>query len=344
MKTTIRTPIAVLAVLISVLTLASIVTATALGPTPFINTSGAGLTLADGGAGIGGDSGRFLPQTISVTINGSASPASIQQAWLYWAGFDSYPGTPNDQNLAFDGNAISGTLVGTEVLTDTQANLISQAYGYRADVTSIVQGAYGGPGTYNFVVDDDGNAGNNALTLEGAGLLVLYTNPNDTAQYRVIVYDGIDYAFDVARFADPANRVTDPVTFNYASASVDRTAELIVFGGAGQPSRGDRLDITANSSLFDIFNHSDGPRWNTDLFNITVPTGAASTTVQAVSVDPNRDSFIWELVALRLQTTTSTAITLSSLSATTTATNLLPISLLLLGGITVGTLIFWRRR
>lgn len=329
----------VLAVIVGVFlfAVAAGVQATALGPTPAIDMEQAGLDMVAAGAGFGGDKlPPQFPATINISIGGP-----VVHAILYWGGGDAYPGTPGDADLVFDGTPVAGTLTGTEIITDTQINLTTQVFGYAADVTSIVQAKASSPGSYSFVIQD-GNTGDNADRLGGASLVVLFTDPTDTAQYRILIFEGADFAFDSPRFSDPENLVTSPVTFNYpAATSVTRTSTLLTIGGLGEPGRSDQLDISDNPSQSDVFNESDGPEWNTDLFSITVPPGVNSTTVQAVSTGATADSFVWMLAGMRVQTTTSTAVTLSQ-TATTVATQsntLAGIALIAVGLIFVGAYI-----
>src|SRR5687768_8336256 len=145
---------------------------TPLAPNPDLDQTGQGLSIAE--AGVGLDVNRA--GNISITIGGP-----VQKAFLYWAGrqftcTDDCPLTGRDQELLFDGNAISGTVTGT----DPEAE--SWQIGYRADVTSIV--AAKGSGTYSIA---DGNLTNNLTHLSGAGLFVIYKDLADPQTYRVIV-------------------------------------------------------------------------------------------------------------------------------------------------------------
>lgn len=80
--------------------------------------------------------------------------------------------------------AITGTIAGTEADQGTIA--------YMADVTSIVESRGTGNQTFSIA---DGNLAKNLTWLNGAGLIVLYTDLSDTSFYRVIVADGLDFAY-----------------------------------------------------------------------------------------------------------------------------------------------------
>jgi hypothetical protein len=267
--------------------------ATPLAPNPDLDVQGQGLSIAEAGVGLDGlGSGS---RNISITIGGP-----VQKAFLFWAGRQFAPCSPcpltgRDQQLVFDGNPISGTLVGSE--PEGQ----SWQIGYRADVTSIVTAK--GSGTYTI---SDGNLANNLTHLNGAGLFVIYRDLADTNTYRVIVFEGLDFAF----WNDPTQvgRTTVPVTFNHGAATTNRDAQVVVFVGDARDIRPDR--ITINGSTFNNqLDASDGIRWDTDSFAVTIPANVASTTVQLFSDPPNipnppisqrSDSLLWEVGALRI--------------------------------------------
>ena len=111
-----------LTVALMTLLMTSIVQATSLGPTPAIDSTGPGLSIAE--AGVGLESLGAGTESMSIDIGGP-----VIQATLYWAGRDRgdgnrcprlggtcyIPFSPyRDQELKFDGNSITGSIVGTE--------------------------------------------------------------------------------------------------------------------------------------------------------------------------------------------------------------------------------------
>jgi len=266
-----------------------------------LDIQGQGLSLASGGVGLQGIGAGS--RNLTVNIGGP-----VQGALLYWAGRDRpcpqsggnciIPFQPyKDQQLIFDGSSITGTVIGTEG-QPVSANGPINNIGYLADVTSIVQAA--GTGAQTFTIQD-GDLASNLFRLNGAGLLVIYTDAANTTVYRVIVFDGLDFAFG----ADPTpgpTRVTDPITFAHGADPAARMATLRIFTGDGVAARPDRIDISNNPSLVNTLNSSEGTSWDADVIAISVPAGVASTTVQLVSapVGSNPDSLLWELGALRL--------------------------------------------
>lgn len=254
-----------------------------------------GLSVAE--AGVGLESLGSGTQTISISISGP-----VQKALLYWAGrnLSDCPEEPcfeppppfGDQQLIFDGNSITGSITGQEL----------DNIGYKADVTNIV--AAEGTGLVSFTIQD-ANTSNNLDRLDGAGLIVLFNDPSSSDFFRVIIFEGLDFAFGVdIGLPSPDNLTTAPVTFDYSADGAPRTGELVIFAGDGTPDRPDRIDVTDNASLFNQLDGSDGAQWDTDRFNITIPAGATSTTVQLFSEPadqrPSPDSLLWVLGALRI--------------------------------------------
>ncbi len=274
------------------------------GATPLtvaLDVQGQGLAVADGGIGLQGIGAGT--RTLTVDIGGP-----VQAALLYWAGRDRpapqgggtcvIPSQPyRDQQLLFGGVAITGTIIGTECQPVSGGGPINNI-GYVADVTSIVQAK--GTGLQSFAIKD-GNTASNLFRLNGAGLVVIYTDAADTASYRVIVYRGLDFAYG----ADPTpgeTRVTAPVTFNHGTDTVARQAKLRIFSGDSVLNRPDRIDISNNPSLVNTLDSSDGASWDSDALIVNVPAGVSSTTVQLFSAPPNQnpDSLLWTLGLLRL--------------------------------------------
>jgi hypothetical protein len=267
-----------------------------------LDVTGTGLSVADGGVGL--QTLGTGTATITVDIDGP-----VQAALLYWAGRDrpcpqSPPGTcviPSqpykDQVLRFEGNLITGTIIGTEAQPVSGGGPINNI-AFLADVTSIVLAK--GIGLQSFSVQD-GDGGQNLFSLEGAGLLVVYMDPGDAAQYRVIVFDGLDLAYG----DDPtpgATRVTSPVVFSHGGMSSARKATLRLFVGGATASRPDRVDVSNNPGIVDGLDGTDGAAFDTDASVIDVPAGIASTTVQLFSAPEGQDpdTLLWEVAVLRV--------------------------------------------
>jgi hypothetical protein len=278
--------------------------ATVAGATPLsvtLDIQGQGLALSEGGVGmIGIGTGT---RSMNVDIGGP-----VQKALLYWVGRDRpcpmsggscvITSSPyKDQVIRFDGVLLTGTIIGTETQPTSGGGPINNI-GFLADVTSLVQAK--GTGLQTFALKD-GNTASNLFRLDGAGLLVIYTDPADTATYRLIVYHGLDSAYGIDPTPGPT-RVTAPVTFNHGADTVARVAKLRVFAGDAEATRPDRIDISNNASVFNGLDGSDGIWFDSDALVVNIPAGVASTTVQLFSepLNQNPDSLLWILGALRL--------------------------------------------
>ncbi|HET9225067.1 MAG TPA: hypothetical protein VFR31_00250 [Thermoanaerobaculia bacterium] len=266
-----------------------------------LDIQGQGLSVAEGGVGtqgIGSGSRSF-----TVDIGGP-----VQAAFLYWAGRDRpcpqiagacvVPVQPyKDQVIRLDGILITGAIIGTEGQPVSGGGPINNI-GYLADVTAQVQAK--GTGLQTFTVRD-GNTASNLFRWNGVGLVVIYTDPTDSAMWRVITYHGLDFAYG----ADPTpgpTRVTDPVTFNHGADPGPRQGRLRLFSGDSVPGRPDRIDISNNPSLFNTLDSSDGSAWDSDVLVFDIPGGVSSTTVQLFSAPANQnpDSLLWMLGVVRL--------------------------------------------
>lgn len=266
-----------------------------------LDIQGTGLAVASGGVGMEGIGGGT--RNLSVQIGGP-----VQAALLYWVGRDRpcpqsggacvVPFQPyKDQILSFDGNLITGTIIGTEGQPVSGGGPINNL-GFLADVTSIVQAK--GTGLQTFALAD-GDTSSNLFRLNGVGLVVIYTDPADSNLYRLIVFDGLDFAFG----ADPTpgpTRVTVPVTFSHGTHPNARQGAITVFTGDAQPTRPDRIDISNNPSRVNTLDGSSGFSFDADTFAVAIPGGVGSTTVQLFSepVNQNPDSLLWVLGLLRL--------------------------------------------
>ncbi|HYG65354.1 MAG TPA: hypothetical protein VEL74_22420 [Thermoanaerobaculia bacterium] len=270
---------------------------------PFIDLQEKGLTLVDDGDGLVGWGGG--PRTLTVDVQGP-----VRFALLYWAGrerpcAETAPGDCSgfvqpfkDQQMVFNGTPITGTVIGTETQPVSGGGPILNV-GYFADVTSLVSAA--GPGLHDFTFED-GNDASNLWRLNGVGLLVAYTNSSDPKTYRVLVWDGLDFAFG----PDPTpgdTRMTAPVTFNHGANSADRMARLRLFMGDGTIDRPDHVTISNNPTQFNELNGDDGAQWETDDYSILIPSGVGTTTIQVFSAPSNQnpDSLLWEVAALRVE-------------------------------------------
>jgi hypothetical protein len=269
---------------------------------PFIDVQQQGLAWSHDGQGLWGWSGST---SLTVNITGP-----VRFALLYWAGRErpctldgsgtTCPFTQpyKDQQMNFNGNPLTGTVIGTETQPVSAGGPILNI-GYYADVTGIVSAAGTGSQTFTF---SDGDSLSNLWRLDGVGLLVAYQDGTDLNTYRILVQDGLDFAW--AEDPTPGEtQTTNPVVFNHGTNFSDRTANLLLFAGDGDADRPDNTTISNNPTLFNILNSTQGPEYNVIDTPINIPSGVGTTTVQMNSAPAgqNPDSLLWQLAALRVQ-------------------------------------------
>lgn len=268
---------------------------------------GPGLSVVQAGVGLQGG-WKKEPRKIVVNVN-----APVELALLYWTGRD-HPCSPDpetgicrvpaepyrDQLLRLDGAPLAGTITGTEVQPDTSRGQVLNI-GYMADVTEAVRAR--GLGKLSFTITD-GDPASNLTDLDGAGLLVVTSDPGDPdlPAARVLVFHGLDFAYGEDRTLGPT-QITEAVTFNHGAANSNRTGALVVFVGDDGSKGPDRIDVLpAGPKLVNKIDGSSGASWDADRFPVPVPAGGLSTTVHLAS-EPwgkNPDSMLWVMAALWL--------------------------------------------
>jgi hypothetical protein len=285
------------------LLLSSVAQATPLAP--FIDLQEKGLTVSVAGVGTQGWNGS--PRNLTLNVGGT-----VRFALLYWAGRarpcdQTVSGTCDnpvtepyrDQDILFDGNAIRGTIIGTELQPTSGGGPILNI-GYYADVTSIVTAKGTGLQTFTFA---DGDLLSNLWRLNGAGLIVAYTDAANLSKwYRVQVWDALDFAYG----PDPTpgdTRVTAPVNFNHGVNFANRVGDLWLLMADGTADRPDNITISNNPTVFNALNGSEGLDWDSEHQTVNIPAGVGTTTVQVNSGPNNQnpDSLLWEVAALRVQ-------------------------------------------
>jgi hypothetical protein len=141
---------------------------------------------------------------------------------------------------------------------------------------------------------------------------VIVDDGTDLADIQI--QDGNDSAF--INFNIPLD-TTEPVTFDFAPADVDRTARLALFvgsvalegpSGPGRPSVVNiEIDGVPTEQLVDVLNSVDGNEWDTLSHTVTIPAFATSLTVQLLSMDAGTGPFAGGLPASMIWITASFA-------------------------------------
>ena len=254
------------------------------------------IPIADGSGVVAAGTGLVTqPGTIDLDV-----PGTVEQALLYWEGM-STDGS-GDATIVVNGTEVTGTLIGGPTL------FFPTAYSstYRADITSLG------------LVDTGGNSLSVSglafnLVNDGAGLLVIY---DDGTTSEIGLVDGNDLAF--RDFASPLD-TTVPQTFTFAPAATERTADVAMFFSsvAGGPDDfGERpsvIEITVGgtvTTVVDVLDSIDGREWDTLTVPVTVPAGADSITIQALSEDRTGSgnlpaSFAWNAASVSVPVATT---------------------------------------
>lgn len=211
----------------------------------------------------------------SMTVEVPAA-ATVEQVLLYFeVGDRAGSGKPLDDSITVNGTTVTCPSIGgpTPFYADVEAS------SFRCDITAL---GIVGPGSSTLDVSGLDNDIN-----DGAGVLVIY---NGGGNATVSVVDGNDIAF--VDFAPPL-RATVPQTFTFEPADVERTADLALMvgsiGNGQEPQpRPSQLKVTVDGLpaevTWDPFGpSSDGPQFDTGLFEVVVPAGAGSVTVEMAS-------------------------------------------------------------
>jgi hypothetical protein len=287
---------------LSTLLLGGTVCGTELTRNPELELQGPGVSVAVGGVGL-----RDLPlgpmgqEPLILEIGGP-----IQKAMFYWGGRAPLPG---DTEILVDGMLVEGELIGYEETPTAEgpggaASEVRVAYAYRADLTEYVQSVFTPPGVFVMEVED-ASPPDSEDHLNGASLLVLYTDPDDPDSYHITVFDGCDFAW-APNLPDDSGFV-EPVTLEYPSAVDPRDAQFTIVAGDATPARFDRITITANPIIMNELNASDGWQWDSDQHSFTIPAGAVATTVEPISppeYGEAADSLQWVVGAFRVPQST----------------------------------------
>jgi hypothetical protein len=261
-------------------------------------------------AGVGMSGFTNTPNSFSVTV---PAGATVRQVLLYWGGhFTSDVGAP-DNAISVNGNAVVGTQIGGPAFFFT---FMGDEFftTYRTDITSL---GLVSAGVSNLTISNMAfTSVQGAKANDGAGVLVLYTDPADPPGSSVAVRDGVDLAF--SGFPAP-RQSTVPQTFTFAPALVARTANLASMAGSVsgfEPEFGFRpnqlritfgLGGTGDVTIDNPYQSNQGKEWDASNINVSVPAGASQMTVQALSGGPNPGggtavdaSFSWNAAAVSI--------------------------------------------
>ena len=233
--------------------------------------------------------GDATEATLTIPIGGE-----VVAAYLYWVGGGF---VPQQSDVVLD-NGITAYPVSHDVFSvDPDPMLIPtiffNAISYQADVTAIAQEAYTSPGIYDFIIRDGEPSVNFSSSWSGAAMLLIYRDALDPRNYKLVVFDGVDWVFSRAGVVE-----SEVVSLPYDPISTDRNADFLAFVYDGQPDRDDQVTISDNPTLINEVNRG----YLLLETGITVPAGVSSTETQLISPPepPPADSIFWSTAALTL--------------------------------------------
>lgn len=220
-----------------------------------------GLGVASTGVGLAGRRPGFPPEpltTAELELEGVPTGATIERAYLYWATF----GEP-DAELSFEGNATTGTLIGSSANTcwgelphfdyTTALNRV-----YRADVTSRVAGN----DSYTLTGFPSASATGDS---QGASLVVVYTDDTEMQRGEVSIYDGAvtmdnDTGFEYTMNA-PAQGDSTQIELHFGAGDGQATfvEGLLKIGGKEIPT----------PALFQHYRETSGTYWDALVYDLT---------------------------------------------------------------------------
>lgn len=249
-----------------------------LGPPSIPISSGTGIVAA--GTGLAASQ----PGTIDVNV-----PGNVVQVLVYWGGATVGIGV-GDNTISLNGTPVTGMLIGGPAFFFTCPAACGANQGdffysnYRADITGL---GLVGSGVNSLTVGGMNFGGEES----GAGLLVIFDDGSDTTDIQVV--DGLDLAF--AGFPEP-RQTTVPQTFTFTAASIERTADLVIFAGSvGADGRSNTIKTITNgpngatTDIFNLLSSADGDLWDTLTIQVPIPAEATELTVEAISGGPDNN-------------------------------------------------------
>lgn len=171
-------------------------------------------------AGVGGMGAPGASGGGAGSISLSGMSGNVGLALLYWNGIDweraadgfvGGNGDYDEADIAFDGNAITGTRIATMGSNDCWSGgpILNSAATFRADVTALVQARGNGDYTFSGLADGAGHSAN------GMSLIVYFNDGNPTNDVHVYQYEGMlsstesnwDFVFPVDYIGGPVEAV-----------------------------------------------------------------------------------------------------------------------------------------
>lgn len=228
----------------------------------------------------------------SGTISVSGVSGSVTQALLYWHGPTNSIDPTANASVMFGGSSIFGTGIG---FSSDNAWGFQNSQAYRADVTSLVTGN-GSYSLSNFLKPG-------IAEINGASLLVFYSDGSTTNNRDIVLFDGNDSNNTNPYDAFGWNTSLSGINYSGGSAAVTMTVS------DGQTFSDDALKINGNTiagpgAVFDgTINQistggvSNGALWDVKSFDVT---SFLSNGLNALSVTTGVSSDYLSLIALAI--------------------------------------------
>lgn len=211
--------------------------------------------------------------TTQTTLSGIPSGATVEAAYLYWAG----SGGTADYNVTFDGNFVSAPSNRRYTASFYSGGTTYRYFSGVADVTSVVaaKGGGAGNGTYSFSglsVDSGSTYCATEAVLAGWSLLVIYSHPSE--EFRVLnLYEGFQ-TFQYNSFTLNLSNFNVPSTFTKG-----RIAHLTWEGDPTLSGGGENL--TFNGTTMNNASNPIGNQFN----SISTITGTPENTSHGIDFD-----------------------------------------------------------
>lgn len=204
----------------------------------------------------------------SAPLSGIPDDATIQKAYLYWAG----SGTNVDNTVKFH-SSVTTNVTADRTYTDTvnaAGNSLSFFQGVK-DVTDFVSDKRNGDYYFwDLNVDNSGNYCNTETVLSGWSLIVVFEDPSITKLNTIELYEGFE-----GSFGETTNYTLDGI-----SVSADPVAKFSMLLWEGDSTLG------GNNEAFKFNNNVLGDNYNpnNNQFNSSINT-LGSTSIYGVDLD-----------------------------------------------------------
>ena len=256
----------------------------------------------------GTGTGSRAEETISVEV---PAGATVEAVYLYWArrGNDIDHAPWAASTIMVNGSEVMGNAAGNGPVDnpapfeplDTKAGIT-----HKAEITSL---GLITAGMNTIIVQDAPTAPAEPL---GASLVVFYSEASQNSE--LLVFDGVDFLWLASGGETQAQRIAlqraRPVTFMFAAAEAERSANLTLLIGDVEPQdaadRPNSLNIIVGDGPVQVigpnpspFQGFQGPEWDNYEQTISIPAGVEKLTIQPVSgPGSNPASLVWSFAGL----------------------------------------------